>query len=127
MGCLTYFHSSEITLNYVCPLKWTQLLPENICQAQKNKEMIDIKFVLTMGYIFTFLLDTNEGIRETMGRKMKGKEELTRGRRVRKEREEDERDEEDKKVKGGKGAKKTNWTNFTKGIKILKGMKEKMI
>ena len=90
--------------------------------------MIDIKFVLTMGYIFTFLLDTNEGIRETMGRKMKGKEELTRGRRVRKEREEDKRDEEVKvKVIGGKGAKKTNWTNLTKGMKIVKGMKEKMI
>ena len=89
--------------------------------------MIDIKFVLTMGSIFTFLLDTNKGIRETMGRKMKGKEELIRGRRVRKERENDERDEEDKKVKGGKGAKKTNWTNLTKGMKILKGMKEKMI
>ena len=89
--------------------------------------MIDIKFALTMGSIFTFLLDNNEGIRETMGRKMKGKEELIRVRRVRKEREEDKRDEEDKKVKGGKGAKKTNWINLTKGMKILKGMKEKMI
>ena len=63
-GCLTYFHTSEITLNYVGPLKWTRLLPENICQALA-KQGNDIKFVLTMGSAFTFLLD--EEIRE-MGR-----------------------------------------------------------
>ena len=73
--------------------------------------MIDIKFVLTMGSTFTFLLDTNDGIRETMGRNgAKGtkRTKVTNGM---------------KKMEGTKRKKDTKMIKRKRGMKVTKKTK----